>query len=84
MKKCLAIFLLVMAAQPVTAAVYKWTDKDGRVHYGEQPPASEQAEKMHLKDSSSAVPLEAPEDEGKNAKGESSQDKAPEAKAKKE
>lgn len=54
MKKYIVMFLFTIAAQPLTAAVYKWTDKDGGVHYGEQPPVLEQAQMMHLKDSSSA------------------------------
>jgi len=31
--------LLLAASLPVQAQVYKWTDADGRVHYGGTPPA---------------------------------------------
>lgn len=33
-----------MLALPASAEVYKWTDASGVVHYGQLPPASEQAE----------------------------------------
>lgn len=40
---------LLMAAGWVHAAgVYKWTDEQGRVHYGERPPSAEQAEQVEI------------------------------------
>src|SRR5687768_6800087 len=38
----LAIAVLATAAQ--AAEVYKWTDKDGRVHYGDRPKSMEAQE----------------------------------------
>lgn len=35
--RLLLLGLLVLSA-PATAEFYKWTDKDGNVHYGEKPP----------------------------------------------
>ena len=39
MKMLLAV-LLIFTSYCVSADVYKWTDKHGVVHYGDQPPAS--------------------------------------------
>lgn len=33
------------------AGVYKWVDEQGRVHYGERPPARTQAQEMQLRES---------------------------------
>jgi hypothetical protein len=30
-------FLLILVISPVNAGVYKWTDKDGNVHFGDRP-----------------------------------------------
>jgi exonuclease V gamma subunit len=43
---CLAIAVLATAAQ--AAEVYKWTDKDGRVHYGDRP-KSQTAQEVELR-----------------------------------
>jgi type IV secretory pathway VirB10-like protein len=37
MKRLLTLALL-MVALPAAAAMYKWVDKDGKVHYSDQPP----------------------------------------------
>jgi hypothetical protein len=34
----LTLSLLVLAAQPGFAGVYKWVDKEGRTHYSDKPP----------------------------------------------
>lgn len=34
----LAALVLVLAAPPLAAEIYKWTDQDGQVHYTEDPP----------------------------------------------
>lgn len=41
----LIVVLLFAAAYvlPVGAGVYKWKDKDGRIHYGDKPPAESKA-----------------------------------------
>lgn len=37
MKRLLVLALLVMAL-PASAAMYKWVDQNGKVHYSDQPP----------------------------------------------
>ncbi len=37
--------LLAALAMPATAAVYKWTDDDGKVHYSDEPPPDAATEK---------------------------------------
>jgi len=36
--KRLVILALLLAALPASAVLYKWVDKDGKVHYSDQPP----------------------------------------------
>lgn len=36
------VLALVLAGIPAVAEVYKWTDADGNVHYGDRPPSSAQ------------------------------------------
>jgi hypothetical protein len=50
------VFLLLLgwASLVSGAGVYKWVDEQGRVHYGEKPPARTQAQEMQLK----AAPLD--------------------------
>lgn len=38
-----AILALLLAALPAAAQVYSWKDKEGRIHYGDMPPASVEA-----------------------------------------
>ena len=42
--QCLLLLLLLLVGQGAGAGVYRWVDEDGRVHYGDRPPASEAAE----------------------------------------
>lgn len=35
-----AILLLVLLASAVQAQTYRWVDKEGKVHYGDRPPAA--------------------------------------------
>lgn len=37
----------MLAAASVQAVLYKWTDENGRVVYGDQPPASAKAERVN-------------------------------------
>ena len=48
MKRCLLILIGLCTAAPVSAEIYRWTDENGRVHYGERPP-QEAAEKIELR-----------------------------------
>lgn len=42
--------LLVVVSAPLAAQqIYKWTDKNGNVHYSDRPSPSIDAEKIHLK-----------------------------------
>lgn len=38
--------VLLALAWPAMAGVYRWRDSDGRMHYGDQPPAGVQAEAL--------------------------------------
>jgi hypothetical protein len=38
---------IVLAAASAQAVLYKWTDENGRVVYGDQPPASAKAERVN-------------------------------------
>ena len=44
---CLAVCALAFAALPAAAALYKWTDENGRVVYGDTPPAGVKAERVN-------------------------------------
>jgi hypothetical protein len=43
----IALCTLSLAAAPVLAALYKWTDENGRTVYGDTPPAGAKAEKVN-------------------------------------
>jgi uncharacterized protein DUF4124 len=42
-----AVCALALAALPAAAALYKWTDENGRVVYGDTPPAGVKAERVN-------------------------------------
>ena len=44
---CVAVCALAFAALPATAALYKWIDENGRVVYGDTPPAGVKAERVN-------------------------------------
>jgi len=48
MKKYLLVFLCLVAVTAF-AEVYKWTDADGRIHYGDNPNKDQHAEEVELK-----------------------------------
>ena len=37
------ILILSLAITPVSAGVYKWTDEDGNVHFGDRPATPDSA-----------------------------------------
>ncbi|MFC1750414.1 glutaredoxin domain-containing protein [Pseudomonadota bacterium] len=41
--------LSLLAAIPAHAQVYKWTDSNGKVHFGDRKPSSEKAEAVNVK-----------------------------------
>ncbi|WP_221801157.1 DUF4124 domain-containing protein [Oceanobacter mangrovi] len=45
---------LIIAA-PVSAGIYKWTDANGKVHYGDRPPQAVQATGMNIANNPSPV-----------------------------
>lgn len=45
------ILLLAMLAAPAGAEIYKWTDAQGEIHYGDQPPSSTTPKPFHLQTS---------------------------------
>lgn len=47
----LAGALLVLACTPAAAQVYRWTDEEGVVHYGDRPPAQGGGEAVDLRPS---------------------------------
>jgi len=50
MKKItLLISLALLLAGAVTAAIYKWVDEEGKVHYGDRPTPERQAEQIEIK-----------------------------------
>ena len=60
------LVLLCALALPATAQVYRWVDKDGKVHYTDQKPPDVQAEALPIKSANSlggneaATPATAP------------------------
>ena len=47
-KLCITTGLGLLLSANLHAGSYKWTDKDGNVHYGSRPPAGSQYEKMKI------------------------------------
>jgi hypothetical protein len=52
------LMLLVVGActLPAAAAVYKWTDADGRIHYSDSPPPDRKAAQVEIKVNSISGP----------------------------
>lgn len=46
LKRCLPLFLLVVA--PVNAGIYKWTDSNGNVHFGDRPANMDTATEVQI------------------------------------
>lgn len=47
MGKYLIVLLFVVA--PINAGIYKWTDKDGNIHFGDQPVNQDSAKELNIK-----------------------------------
>jgi glutaredoxin len=45
----LAALLLAALALPAAGQVYKWTDRDGRVHFGDRPPPDAKTEEVRIR-----------------------------------
>jgi len=66
MKRLLTIALLV-AALPASAAMYKWVDKDGKIHYSDQPPPEGAKQSGVVNTPAPATPAAAPSAPGAGA-----------------
>jgi hypothetical protein len=42
------LILMLTAIAPASAGIYKWTDSEGRVHFGDQPANSETATELNI------------------------------------
>lgn len=51
----LAIILLALSL-PASAQVYKWTDENGQVHFGQRPPPASGAEHVPIGETNGALP----------------------------
>ena len=43
------LWLTIIISLPVQAEIYRWTDAQGRVHFGEKPPAGQAAQMLEPK-----------------------------------
>ncbi len=43
------LFVAFSLTTPVIAGIYKWTDKDGNVHFGDQPVNQKSAKELNIK-----------------------------------
>lgn len=50
MKKYILLFAFVIT--PLNAGIYKWTDSDGNVHFGDQPVNTDEATELHIQTNS--------------------------------
>ncbi|VAW90346.1 hypothetical protein MNBD_GAMMA17-445 [hydrothermal vent metagenome] len=60
---CLLAVMCFFMASPVAAEIFKWMDDNGKVHFGDRPPAERKVEKVNVKINSYSsveiVPFEA-------------------------
>ncbi len=49
LQNILIAVMLTATLSPVSAEVYKWVDKDGKIHYSDQPPIGSDAKKLKRK-----------------------------------
>ena len=54
----LAVALATLAFAATAQQIYKWTDKDGRVHYGEKPPEDVKSNEVKVQTGGSGAPTE--------------------------
>ena len=53
-----AVFLMM---SPIHAEIYKWTDGNGRVHFGDKPSAVQKSETVELSNLNTMTPVTVPE-----------------------
>jgi hypothetical protein len=46
MARTLVLIVLLAASASAAAQIYRWTDEQGRVHYGSQPPPGQKADSV--------------------------------------
>ena len=46
MARALVLFILLAATATARAQIYRWTDEQGKVHYGSQPPPGQKADSV--------------------------------------
>ncbi len=56
MRRLTCLLLVCLSNLALADAVYKWTDSQGVVHYGDRPPANQNAESMHIDPAPDFVP----------------------------
>jgi hypothetical protein len=49
---------LLLASSLFAQEVYRWTDEEGNVHYGDRPPPEEETERVQIQASPSPEPVE--------------------------
>jgi len=76
MKKTIVCAAIALFAAAASAQQYKWTDKDGKVRYGDVPPAGASAARLKAPSAGYAPPAAAPD-----SKKEEAKKKAPEKQA---
>lgn len=69
-KRMMFLLLLGWASLASASGVYKWVDEQGRVHYGEKPPARVQAQEVQIK---AAPPEESPIEDAEAARSDNAQ-----------
>lgn len=66
-----ALMLMLLGTSSTTFAgkIYKWTDSNGKVHYGERPPSGQQGKQMSIPRSSpyNAAPTAKPDNKSEAA-----------------
>ena len=43
------VFILLLIVAPVSAGIYKWTDSDGNVHFGDRPAEIDSATELNIR-----------------------------------
>jgi hypothetical protein len=76
MKKTIVCAAIALFAAAASAQQYKWTDKDGKVRYGDVPPAGASAARLKAPNAGYPPPAAAPD-----SKKEEAKKKAPEKQA---
>ena len=48
-RSCLVLVLLLISTVATAGSIHKWTDKNGKVHFGDRPPAGVKTENVTVK-----------------------------------